>query len=86
NVPASRPDQGGSESDLTRTDKASIQKAYPNWEFQVVTDPRLANYGNTRIDDDAALSERAAVGPILAHWALVLALLLIFAEVILAWR
>src|SRR4029077_9435725 len=44
NVPSSRPDQGGSESDLSRVDKAQMQKVFPGWDFQLVTDLRQANF------------------------------------------
>src|SRR5262249_44746282 len=52
-----------------------------------VTDPGLASYapGVGPAADDLE-SERGAVGPVLAHGALLLALILILAEVILAWR
>jgi hypothetical protein len=86
NVPATRPDQGGSESDLSRADKAQLQRVFPGWDFQLVNDPSQANYAPMgQITDDLA-QERGAMGPYVAHWALVLALVLMFAEVVLAWR
>ena len=38
NVPAINEAQQLSESDLTRTGREDLQKAYPEWELQVVTD------------------------------------------------
>jgi Aerotolerance regulator N-terminal/von Willebrand factor type A domain len=87
NVPMTRPDQGGSESDLTRLDKSQLQAAFPDWDFQLVNDPRQANYDEGGpAATDIVEAERGAVGPILANIALILALILIFAETILAWR
>jgi hypothetical protein len=86
NVPANRLDQGGSESDLGRLDKLQMQKVFPGWEFQLVTDPRQATYTSAGPVEDDLEPERGAMGPLVAHGALLLALLLIFAEVILAWR
>ena len=39
NVPAVNEAQQLSESDLTRTTREDLQKTYPEWEVQVVTDP-----------------------------------------------
>ncbi len=86
NVPMIRPDQGGSESDLSRIDKSLLEKAYPGWELQVVKDPGQANYTVVGAGNETLPLERGPVGPLLAHGALVLALLLILAEVLLAYR
>ena len=86
NVPTSRPDQAGSESDLTRVDGSVLQKVFPGWDFQVVADPRQANYAAVGPVGDDPAADRGAMGPLVAHWALLLALVLIFAEVILAWQ
>ena len=66
NVPMTRPDQGGSESDLTRLDKTQLQTVFPDWEFQLVNDPRQANYavasGPAASDDISVEPERGARG------------------------
>jgi hypothetical protein len=85
NVPATRPDQGGSESDLARTDKATLEKVFPGWDFQLVTDPRQANYTGGGPAADIVMV-RGAMGPFVAHWVLLVVLVLVLAEVILAWQ
>ncbi|MCI0637853.1 MAG: VWA domain-containing protein [Gemmataceae bacterium] len=85
NTPATTPDQRGSESDLSRVDKTKLQETFPGWDFQIVGDPRMAQFAGGPVNDDVEV-ERGAVGPYIAHWLLVLALVLLFAEVILAWK
>ena len=86
NPPSATPDQRGSESDLGRIDKTRLQETFPGWEFQVVSDPRQANYVAGGPVTENVPSARGDMGPLVAHWALVLALILIFVEVILAWH
>jgi hypothetical protein len=85
NVPASTPDQRGSESDLTRLDKAKLDELFPGWDFQMVRDARDAIFGGGPAISDLT-PEREPIGPDIAAWALFLVLILLFAEVVLAWQ
>ncbi len=84
NVPTSSGDQRPSESDLARVTRDRLQGAFPAWDFQTVTDLR-----DVRHPDAPATSEgeavRSNVGPAVAHWFLLGALVLLIAEVLLAW-
>ncbi len=84
NIPATTPDQRGSESNLSRADKAKLQELFPGWDFQLVRDARDAQVGGGPANPDAVDVE--PIGPDIAHWVLMLALLLLFAEVVLAWH
>jgi hypothetical protein len=86
NVPVSAPDRKGSESDLTRTDKVKLKAAYPGWDFQVVTTLGEVQHGGRIEGPDADNPEAAApnpIGPFIAHYVLLAAIVLLFAEIIL---
>ena len=83
NFPATTSDQRGSESDLTRVDKAKLAEAYNGWEFQVVTDP--GNVKAPQGQEDVADLVPAPMGPDIAHALLLAVLVLLLVEVILAW-
>jgi uncharacterized membrane protein len=85
NVPATTPDQRASESDLARVDKAKLEELFPGWDFQIVHDARDAQVGGGPVNLDA-VDVREPIGPDIAHWVLLAALLLLFTEVVLAWR
>ncbi|MCI0684284.1 MAG: VWA domain-containing protein [Gemmataceae bacterium] len=85
NVPATTPDQRGSESNLARVDKAKLSELFQGWNFQLVRDAREAIVGGGPVNLDAK-DVREPIGPDIAYWALLLVLVLLFAEVILAWR
>jgi hypothetical protein len=85
NVPISNADQKGSESDLSRIDAAKLKDLFPNWDIQVVQDARTARM-RVAGEDNLQQLERVPVGPTIANVALLLALFLLFAEVILAWQ
>jgi hypothetical protein len=84
NVPALNEAQQLSESDLTRTTREDLQKTYPEWEVQVVT-----NLGQVK-HAPAAEGEPDRVlmplGDIVARWLLLIVLVLLVAEIVLAWR
>ncbi|GEM_PF-437712 len=84
NVPATTPDQRGSESDLSRVDQAKLKELFPGWDLQMVRDARDAQVGGP-LNLDAA-DVREPIGPDIAHWILLLAMILLFAEVVLAWK
>jgi uncharacterized membrane protein len=84
NVPASTDDQQQSESNLARTNKEELQKVYPEWDVQVVTDPRQAEHAQA-----APLSTEELVyvpqGTGVARVLLLAVLVLLLSEVVLAW-
>ena len=87
NVPVTVPDRSGSESDLTRADKLKLKAAYPGWDFQVVTNLGEVQHGG-QIEgpgtDNPETSTPNPVGPFVAHYMLMAAIALLFAEIILA--
>jgi hypothetical protein len=84
NVPALNEAQQLSESDLTRTTREDLQKTYPEWEIQIVTDPAQA----THAPPPEGEPERVLMplGDIVARWLLLAVLLLVLAEIVLAWH
>ncbi|HMF19834.1 MAG TPA: hypothetical protein VKE98_21695, partial [Gemmataceae bacterium] len=83
NFPATTSDQRGSESDLTRVDKAKLAEVYKGWEFQVVSDPSRVVAAPDQ--EDSITEVRDPMGPAVAHVLLIAVLILLFLEVILAW-
>lgn len=84
NVPATTSDQRGSESDLARVDREKLVEMFPGWEFQMVRDARDAQVGgpvNLEVQE-----VREPIGPDIAYWVLLLAMIFLFAEVVLAWK
>lgn len=85
NVPISSVDQQGSESDLTRLTEDGLKKAYPLWNLQVVKDAGRADLtGGPR--NLVAITVEAARGPAIAGFFLYGVFILLFVEVMLAWR
>ena len=80
NVPESTPG-GGSESDLRRVDPTELKALGP---IQVTTDPSDAK----RLADDPGMVTLVPRphGPTIARWLLALALVVVLAEVWMAWR
>ncbi len=85
NVPATTPDQRGSESDLARLDHEKFQEAFPNWKIDLVNDPRQVPRGGEQ-PGAMELNERGLLGPAVASYLLLAVLVLMFVEVILAWQ
>jgi hypothetical protein len=84
NVPTATDAQQASESDLTRTSGDELRRAYPEWELQVVGDLReVVHASGTSGDPDIVLRP---LGPVVAHWLLLAMLVLVLAEVVLAWH
>ena len=83
NVPAVSDAEQTSESNLARTNREELQKTYPEWEMQVVTD--LAQVEHTPL---AATTETVVnpQGPAIAHGLLLALLALLLVEVVLAWQ
>ncbi len=84
NVPAATQDQQGSESDLSRVDKAKLADAFHGWDFQVVTDPESAAHAAAR-EQDEMQEIGGKIGPQIARILLWGVLFLLFVEVVLAW-
>jgi hypothetical protein len=86
NVPALNEAQQQSESDLTRTSLEELQKTYPEWQdLQVITDPRQATHTPLGSAAPVEMVPRP-LGTVVARWLLLALLVLVFAEVILAWQ
>ncbi len=85
NVPAINEAQQLSESELTRTSREEIQKTYPEWEVQVVTDPGQAVHTKASSSGQPEMVLRP-LGPVIARWLLLGLLVLVLLEVILAWQ
>jgi hypothetical protein len=83
NFPATTSDQRGSESDLTRVDKAKLAEVYNGWEFQVVSDPSRVVAAPDQ--EDSLTEVRDPMGPAVAHVLLIGVLVLLLLEVVLAW-
>jgi hypothetical protein len=83
NVPALNESQQLSESDPTRTNREDLQKTYPEWEIQVVSDPNQVKHAQPAEGDQ----ERVVLplGDIVARWMLLIVLALVLAEIVLAW-
>jgi hypothetical protein len=82
NVPAFN-DQQTSESDLKRTTKEELQQVYPEWDPQVVTD--LSQVTKAALAAGEVEMVYQPLGPAIARWLLIIVLLLLFAEVVMAW-
>lgn len=85
NVPAINEAQQLSESDLTRTDREDLQKTYPEWEVQVVTEPGQVKHATPGEGEPERLT-LMPLGDGIARWLLLALLCLIVIEVGMAWR
>jgi hypothetical protein len=86
NVPANGDAQQSSESDPARTNAEDLQRAYPEWEFQLVSELAAVKHsGGSSSFSGSEVSSRP-IGPSIAHWLLLGMLALLLAEVVLAWR
>jgi uncharacterized membrane protein len=83
NVPIFSEPQQGSESDLTRTSREELQKTYPEWEMQVVTDPTQVIHAPT--NDGSPQVILRPLGPVVARYLFFALLVLLFLEVVLAY-
>jgi hypothetical protein len=84
NVPVLSPDQKGSESNLARIDERGLQEGYPGWTFQIVRNALEAMVAGGPVNPDA-LEVYQPYGPNLANGVLLIALGLLFLEIVLAW-
>ncbi|HLN27448.1 MAG TPA: VWA domain-containing protein [Gemmataceae bacterium] len=86
NVPTSGAGQQSSESDLARTNQTELQTAYPGWDFQLVSDPRQVVHSVGPLQEASAERPIHGMGAVIARWLLLLMVVLLVAEVIMAWR
>ncbi|HEV3446884.1 MAG TPA: VWA domain-containing protein [Gemmataceae bacterium] len=86
NVPTTTEVQSACESDLARTNQTELQSAYPGWEFQLVTDLRDVVHTGGPASEVSADRPLRGMGMIIARWMLLIMVLLLVAEVVLAWR
>ena len=97
NVPAATEAQQASESDLTRTTEEEIKKLYPEWQFQLVTDPRRATHsgnppvpggtGSPPVPGGIIVDETSEPpGSGIAQWLLLAMFVFLVVEVVLAWQ
>ncbi len=86
NVPTATEKQEACESDLTRTNQAELQMAYPGSEFQLVTDLRQINHSGGPVAEATSERPLRGMGMAIARWLLLTMLLLLVLEVVLAWR
>src|SRR5262249_2394193 len=84
NVPASTEDQQASESNLARTGTEELQKTYPEWETQVVTD--LGQVEHATAGEGGEMTYYAPQGTAIARVLLLIVLALVLLEVVLAWQ
>jgi hypothetical protein len=84
NVPAATEAQQASESDLTRTNGDELHKAYPDWEVQIVRDPK--DVVHLPAPGQPGDAPSAPLGPTVAQWLLQIVFVLLLLEVVLAWR
>jgi len=84
NVPAAVDAQQACESDLARLNKDELKAALPQWEFQVVADPKDV----IRIVNDSAEGPRIlrGMGAVIARWLLLVMFILLLGEGLLAWK
>jgi hypothetical protein len=86
NVPAAADAQEGSESDLTRTNADELHSLFPGADFQIVTEPGQVRHTASSTSSDEIERPTTALGTVLARWLLLTMVVLLVAEVILAWR
>ncbi len=84
NVPALNEAQQLSESDLTRTTREDLQKTYPEWEVQVVT--ALGQVKHAPPAEGEPERVLMPLGDVVARWLLLMVLVLLVAEIVLAWH
>ncbi|MFO0881149.1 MAG: VWA domain-containing protein [Gemmataceae bacterium] len=84
NVPSSSEDQRASESNLSRTSQEELEKTYPEWDVQVVTDLRKVKHAQPVVAPSETVYTPQGGG--IARFLLLAVLVLVLAEVVLAWQ
>jgi hypothetical protein len=86
NVPTATETQQASESDLSRTNHTELQAAYPDWDFQLVTDLRKVVHSGGPVAEATVDRPIRGLGMVIARWLLLFMTVLLIVEVVLAWR
>jgi uncharacterized membrane protein len=84
NVPASSEDQQHSESNLARTSKEELEKTYPEWDLQIVTELSQVKHAPAATAAGEVIYTPQGGG--IARILLLVVLLLVLAEVVMAWQ
>src|SRR5438132_2474096 len=85
NVPTTTDSQQACESDLARTNAEELRTTFPGWDLQLVTDPRdVVHSGGPVIETTENTS--GGLGMAVARGLLLAMLVLLLAEVVLAWK
>jgi hypothetical protein len=87
NVPAATLAEEASESDLTRATRDDLNRAYPEWQLQLVADlSDVSHSGGPTAAESAEDRVPQPIAPEIAQWLLLAVLALVLIEVIMAWR
>ncbi|HEV8059984.1 MAG TPA: VWA domain-containing protein [Gemmataceae bacterium] len=86
NVPIATDSQQSSESDPARTNELELRTSYPGADLQVVTDFHKAIVASGPSSEAGTESTVSGMGKVIARWLMLFMLLLLAAEVIMAWR
>ncbi len=86
NVPLATDSQQSSESDPARTNELELRTSYPGADLQVVTDFHKAIVASGPSSESAIDSTLSGMGKVIARWVMLFMLLLLAAEVVMAWR
>jgi hypothetical protein len=86
NVPTSNDTQQSSESDPVRTNEAELRTSYSGADLQIVTDFHKAITASGYTSEGGIEVPLSGMGKAIARWIMLFMLLLLAAEVIMAWR
>jgi hypothetical protein len=86
NVPTTTDTQQSSESDPARTNEVELRSAYQGADLQVVADFHKAITASGPTSEGGAEVTLNGMGKVIARWVMFFMLLLLVAEVIMAWR
>jgi hypothetical protein len=86
NVPTATEAQQACESDLSRTNQAELQAAYPNWDFQLVDNLRQVSHSGGPVVELNSDRPIHGLGMVIARWLLLVITGLLVLEIVLAWR
>ncbi len=84
NVPTVTDDYQQSESNLLRTGKEELEKVYPEWDVQVITDLKQVQHAQASTSTSEVIYTPQGTG--IARILLLAMLVLVLAEVVVAWR
>ena len=86
NVPTSTDSQQSSESDPVRTNETELKSTYSDADLQIVTDFHKAITASGFTSEGGPEVSLSGMGKAIARWIMLFMLLLLAAEVIMAWR